>query len=74
MVHNAVHVSHQTGRVELLLAGAAALLGQGVVGAMDDREADHAILYPLEALIHVVLPQSQTLHYAAVLNTKHCFL
>lgn len=56
--------------MELLLAGAAALLGQGVVGAVDHREADHTILYSLEALIHVVLPQRQALHYAAILNTN----
>lgn len=64
------HRSHQTSRVEFFLAGAASLLGQRVVGAVDDREADHAVLYPLEALIHVVLPQSQALHYTAILN-KH---
>ena len=53
--------------MELLLAGAAGLLGQGVVRAMDDREADHAVLHALEPLVHVVLPQSQALHDAAVL-------
>lgn len=55
--------------MEFLFAGAATLLGQGVVGPVDNREADHTILYSLETLIHVVLPQSQALHYAAVLNT-----
>ena len=53
--------------MELLLAGAAGLLGQGVVGAVDDREADHAVLHALEPLVYVVLPQSQALHDAAVL-------
>lgn len=57
----------QTCRVEFLFARAATFLGQGIVGAVDDREADHAILYSLETLIHVVLPQSQPLHYTAVL-------
>lgn len=56
--------------MEFLFAGAATLLGQGVVGAVDNREADHTILYSLETLIHVVLPQSQALHYTAVLNTQ----
>lgn len=71
------HWSHQTSRVEFFLAGAAPLLGQRVVGAVDDREADHAVFYPLEALIHVVLPQSQALHYTAILNTHthtHIFM
>lgn len=68
------HESHQTRRVEFLFAGAASLLGQGVVGAVDNREADHAILDALKTLIHVVLPQSQALHYTAILNTNtHTF-
>lgn len=62
------HKSHQTRRVKFLFAGAATLLGQGVVGAVDNREADHTILYSLETLIHIVLPQSQALHYTAILN------
>lgn len=53
--------------MELLLAGTACFLRQGVVGAVDNRETDHAVLDALEALIDVVLPQSQALHYAAVL-------
>lgn len=61
--------SHQTGRVELLFAGAAGLLGQGVVGAVDHGEADHAVFHSLKALVHVVLPQSQALHDATILNT-----
>ena len=69
------HKTHQARRVEFLFAGAAPLLGQGVVGAVDDREADHTILYPLETLIHIVLPQSQALHYAAILSTQtHTFI
>lgn len=56
--------------MEFLLAGAAGLLGQGVVGAVDDREADHTVLYSFKALVDVVLPQSQALHDAAVLNTQ----
>lgn len=46
----------QASRVKLLLAGAAGFLGQRVVGAVDDRETDHAILHTLESLINVVLP------------------
>lgn len=60
--------SHQTRRVELLSAGPASLLGQGVVGAVDNGEADHTVFNSLKALVHVVLPQSQALHYAAILN------
>lgn len=56
--------------MEFLFAGAATFLGQGVVGAVDNREADHTILNSLETLIHVVLPQSQALHYTAILNTQ----
>lgn len=55
--------------MELLLAGPARLLRQGVVGAVDDGEADHAVFNSLKALVHVVLPQSQSLHYTAILNT-----
>lgn len=55
--------------MELLFAGPASLLGQGVVGAMDNGEADHTVFNSFKALVHVVLPQSQALHYAAVLNT-----
>lgn len=55
--------------MELLFAGPASLLGQGVVGAVDNGEADHAVFNSLKALVHVVLPESQTLHYAAILNT-----
>ena len=65
-----VCVTHQAGRVELLLAGATGLLGQRVVGAVDNGEADHAVLHPLETLVHVVLPQSQALHDAAVLHAR----
>lgn len=57
--------------MELLLAGAAGLFGQGVVGAVNNGEADHAVLYSLESLINIVLPQSQTLHYAAILSTNN---
>lgn len=57
----------QTCRVELLFACAASLLRQRVVGSVDDGEADHAVLYSLKTLIHIVLPQSQTLHYTAIL-------
>lgn len=56
--------------MELLFAGAATLLGQGVVGAVDNREANHTILYSLETLIHIVLPQSQAFHYTAILNIQ----
>lgn len=56
--------------MEFLFAGAASLLGQGVVRAMYHGEADHAVLYSLEALVYVVLPQSQALHYAAVLSAQ----
>ncbi len=59
--------------MEFLFTRAAALFGQGVVGAMDNREADHTVLDSLETLIHVVLPQSQALHYTAVLNKPHTF-
>lgn len=58
--------------MELLFAGPASLLGQGVVGAMDNREADHTVFNSLKALVHVVLPKSQALHYAAILNTVTC--
>lgn len=61
--------SHQTRRVELLFAGPASLLGQGVVGAVDNGEADHTVFNSLKALVHVVLPQSKALHYAAILKT-----
>lgn len=64
------YITHQTCWVEFLFAGATSLLGQGIVGAMDNREADHTILYSLETLIHIVLPQSQALHYTAILNTQ----
>lgn len=56
--------------MELLFAGATSLLGQGVVGAVDNREANHTVLYSLETLIHIVLPQSQALHYTAILNIQ----
>lgn len=55
--------------MELLFAGPASLLGQGVVGAVNHGEADHAVFDSLKALVHVVLPQSQALHYATILNT-----
>lgn len=54
--------------MEFLFAGATGLLWQGVVGAMDNREADHAILYSFEAFIHIILPQRQALHYTAILK------
>lgn len=40
---------------------------------MDNREADHTVLYSLETLIHIVLPQSQALHYTSILNTQTYF-
>lgn len=70
MMYTYTHESHQTCWVEFLFAGAASLLGQGVVGAMDNREANHTVFYSLKTLIHVVLPQSQALHNTAILNTN----
>jgi len=37
--------------VELLLTTLAGHLGDGVVGAMDDAEADHAVLHSREMLV-----------------------
>lgn len=54
--------------MKLLLACATRLLGQRVVGSVDDGEADHAVLDALKSLIHVILPQSQPLHYTAILQ------
>ena len=42
--------------MELLLAGLADHLGYSVVGAMDDTEADHAVLHPCKVLVQVALP------------------
>lgn len=67
-------MSHQTSRMELLLAGTTSFLWQGVVGAVNNRETDHAVLDALEALIDVVLPQSQALHYAAILTAQTMLL
>ena len=53
--------------MELLLAGPAGHLGQLVVGAVEDVEADVALLDALEALVHVPLPRRQTAHDVAVL-------
>lgn len=64
------HISHQTCWVEFLFAGAAGLLGERVVGAVNNREADHTVLYSFEALIHIVLPKSQALHYTTILSTQ----
>lgn len=49
--------------MELLLAGAAGHLGQGVIGAMDDTEADHAVLKASKVLIQVTLPECQPIQY-----------
>lgn len=76
MMYVYIHVSHQTCWVEFLFAGAATLLRQGVVGAMDNREANHTVFYSLETLIHIVLPQTQAFHNTAILNTNthfNCF-
>lgn len=53
--------------MEELLAGAALLLGQLVVGAVDDGVADAALLDAVELLVHVLLPDLQTLQDRAVL-------
>ena len=60
--------------MELLFAGPASLLGQGVVGAVDNGEADHTVFNSLKALVHIVLPQSQAIHYAAILNSYSMFM
>ena len=55
-----------------LLACLALQLGQGAVGAMDDGEADHAVIYALKALVHVTFPERKTIHDAAILvNEQH---
>lgn len=46
--------------VELLATGAARQLGQLVVGAVQDVVANVALLDALEPLVHVALPQQQS--------------
>lgn len=60
--------TYQASRVELLLTGTTGFLRKGIVGSMDDREADHAVFHSLKTLIHIVLPQRQSFHDAAVLH------
>ena len=45
--------------MELLLARSADHLGEGVVGAMDDTEADHTVFHTSKVLVQVVLPQQE---------------
>lgn len=53
--------------MELLLAGPAGQLGQLVVGSVEDVEANVALLHTLEPLVHVPLPDRQTLQNRTVL-------
>ena len=47
----------QTGRMELLLAGFAAQFGKRIITAVNHGETDHAVIYTLETLVDVSLPQ-----------------
>ena len=60
--------THQTGRVVFLLACLALELGQVAGGAVNDGEADHALLHALELLVNVTLPQQQAIGNGAVLK------
>ena len=60
--------THQTGRVVFLLACLALELGQVAGGAVNDGEADHALLHALELLVNVTLPQQQAVGNRAVLK------
>ena len=42
--------------MEFLLAGSAGHFGQGVEGAVDDTETDHAVIHTGEMFIQVTLP------------------
>lgn len=48
----------QTGRVELLFTGLAAQFGKRIVTAVNDGEADHAVIHALETLVDVTFPQN----------------
>ena len=56
--------------MKLLLACAAGHLGEGVEGAMDDRETDHAVFNSREVLVQVTLPQQQAIHQCAILERE----
>ena len=60
--------THQTGRVVFLLACLALELGQVAGGAVNDGEADHALLHALKLLVNVTLPQQQAVGNRAVLK------
>ncbi len=53
--------------MELFRAGPARELWQLVVGAVEDVEADVALLDTLEALVHVALPHDQAIQDGSVL-------
>ena len=56
--------------MEFLLARAASDARQLEVGAMENVEADHALVHALKLLVYVVLPEAQTVHYVTVLRVE----
>ena len=60
----------QTLAVELLLARLARELGEGLVGAVHHREADHALLHTFEAAVHFLLPEEQRVQNATVVAVQ----
>lgn len=54
--------------MEFLLTSFAGKLGERVVGAVDNRKTDHAIVHSLKTLVHVPLPQDEPIHDTAVLE------
>ena len=60
----------QTNRVKQLSARAALLLGQLEVGAVYDIVADGALLHAAKLLVHILLPDLQTLNDRAVLVSQ----
>lgn len=65
----------QTGRVKLLLAGAATQFGQLMVGAVKNVEAYVTLLHAFEPLVDILFPQIESRVNAAILmDEKGCQL
>ena len=56
--------------MEFLLARAARDARQLEVGAVENVEADHALVHTLKLLVYVVLPETQAVHYVTVLRVE----
>ena len=62
----------QARRVEFLLASPASQFGQLMAGAVQDKKADVALLYAVEPLVQVLLPDGEAVNDGAVLVLQEC--